>query len=137
MVLGLTRSRTRFGGPAPRSFDRPGFLNDPTRRWHTERGEILFEATCDVVGGFPGYAACGGHLDGYRLRVTEGYLLIGDGDEHGFGLPIRDIEGVALVPVGDGEESALRVYYRDGTSPRLFTARFHGNRLSLRSGPRA
>jgi hypothetical protein len=137
MVLGLTRPRTRPGGPVARSSDRPSYVDDPARRWHSERGEILFEATCDVFGGFPGYAACGGHLDGPRLRVTEYYLLIGDGEEHGFGLPIRDIEGVALVPLADGEESALRVFYQDGASPRLFTVRFHGNRLSLRSGPRA
>src|SRR5215204_6049598 len=137
MVLGLTRPRTRLNGSVPRSLDRFGYASDPARRWHTERGEILFEATCDVFGGFPGYAACGGHLNGYRLRVTEGYLLVGDGDEHGFGFPIRDIGGVALVPLAGGDESGLRVFYQDGPSSRLFTVRFHGNRLSLRSGPRA
>ena len=137
MVLGLTRPRTRLGGPVARSLDRSGQPYHPDRQWHTERGEILFEASCDVVGGFPGYAACGGRLDGRRLRVTERYLLVGDGDPFGFGLPVRDIDGVALVPFAKGEEAGLRVFYRDGASARLFTARFHGNRLALRGGPRA
>jgi hypothetical protein len=137
MVLGLTRPRTRLGGPVARSLDRTGQPYPPDRLWHTERGEILFEASCDVVGGFPGYAACGGHLEGRRLRVTERYLLVGDGDQFGFGLPVRDIHGVALVPFSQGEESGLRVFYQDGASARLFTIRFHGNRLALRGGPRA
>jgi hypothetical protein len=71
------------------------------------------------------------------LRVTERYLLVGDGDEFGFGLAIREIDGVALVALLDGEEYGLRLFYWDGTSPRLFTLRFHGNRLSMRNGPRA
>ncbi|HEY7031204.1 MAG TPA: hypothetical protein VH482_07760, partial [Thermomicrobiales bacterium] len=97
MVLGLTRSRTRAGGAVSGTLDRTQQWDDGHRPWHAERGEILFEAPCNVVGGFPGYAVCGGHLGGQRLRVTERYLLVGDGDEFGFGLAIREIDGVALV----------------------------------------
>jgi hypothetical protein len=137
MALGLTRPRSRLGGAISGPLDRSRPTYDGHRHWHAERGEILFEAACDVVGGFPGYAVCGGHLAGHRLRVTERYLLVGDGDEFGFGLAIRDIDGVALVPLPDGDECGLRLFYQDGTSPRLFTVRFCGNRLSMRSGPRA
>ncbi|MEA2593925.1 MAG: hypothetical protein QOF01_394 [Thermomicrobiales bacterium] len=137
MLLGLTLPRMRLGGPISRSYDRPRQWHDPARRWHAERGEILFEASCDVVGGFPGFAALGGRLDDVRLRVTERYLLVGDGDDLGFGFPIRLIEGIAFVPVSEDDEYGLRVFYQDGVSPRLFTVRFHGNRLSMRGGSRA
>src|SRR5262245_33650045 len=137
MVLGLTRPRTRLGGAATGSLDRPRSAYDDHRNWHVERGEILFEASCDVVGAFPGYAVCGGHLGGQRLRVAGRHVLVGDGDELGFGLAIRDIDGVALVPLPAGDECGLRLFYQDGASSRLFTVRFHGNRLSMRSGPRA
>jgi hypothetical protein len=137
MVLGLTRPRTRLGGAVAGSYDRAHRAPDGRRHWHAERGEILFEASCDVFGGFPGFAVRGGRLFGQRLRVSERYLLVGDGDEQGFGLAIGDVDGVALVPLPDGDESGLRVFYQDAASPRLFTVRFHGNRLSMRSGPRA
>jgi hypothetical protein len=137
MVLGLIKPRTRLDGPPSYAQDRAGGQRERIRHWMVERGEILFEASCDIIGGFPGYADVGGHLDSARLRVTERYLLVGEGDTEGFGLPIRWIDGVALVPIGDREEFGLRLYYQDGASQRLFTARFRGNRLSMRSGPRA
>lgn len=137
MVLGLTRSRARLGGTGTGSLARPRLVDDGHRHWHAERGEILFEASCDVFGGFPGYAVRGGRLMGQRLRVTERYLLVGDGTGQGFGLAIDDIDGAALVPLPDGDESGLRLFYQVGISPRTFTVRFHGTRLSMRSGPRA
>ena len=50
MLLGLTRQRTRFGWANPRPFAPAMRPLDPVRQWAAERGEILFEASCDVVG---------------------------------------------------------------------------------------
>lgn len=135
MVLGFTRPKPRPAIADLPSFDPPPL--SPSHAWHSERGEILFETACDVVGGFPGYARVGGRLRGHRLRVTERYLLVGDGSAHGFGLPIRQLDGSAFIPIDDHEDYALRIFYRDGLVPRLFTLQFQGMRLPSRGGLRA
>jgi hypothetical protein len=108
-----------------------------SRHWLAERGEIAFESTCDLAGGFPGYAETGAVLEGVRLRITNRYLLIAEGEPFGFGLPVRWLDGMALVPLDDADDFGLRFFYQDGASPRLFTVRFRSNRLAMRNGPRA
>ena len=134
MVLGLTRPRLRSASTDLTSLDAP---ESATHSWHSERGEILFETACDVIGGFPGYATVGGRLCGHRLRITERYLLVGDGHQQGFGLPIRQLDGSAFIPVEEDEDFALRLFYRDGFASRLFTIQFQGMRLPSRGGLRA
>jgi hypothetical protein len=135
MVLGISRGRSRFAlAQEPHSPEQA----EHSRHWLSERGEIAFEAACDLFGGFPGYAETGGVLEGVRLRITNRYLLVGESEPFGFGLPLRWLDGVALVPLEEtADEFGLRLYYQDGASPRLFTIRFRVNRLAMRNGPRA
>jgi hypothetical protein len=104
--------------------------------WVNERGEILFEATCDVFGGFPGFAAQGGRLPSARLRISERYLLVDERESHGFGLPISWLEGVAITPLTAQDDLGLRILYRDDHVARLFTVRLRSG-LGGRGGRRA
>jgi hypothetical protein len=103
-----------------------------TTDWAAQRGAILFEATVDIIGGFPGYADRGCMLYGAQLRITENYLLAAEDQQHGFGLPLSWIEGSALVSQPGRDDFALRIFYRDGSSPRLFTLRFRSSRIGAR-----
>jgi hypothetical protein len=87
MVIGLTRARPRY---EPRSV----FSLVPLHRsivsddWQSNRGAVRFEASCDLFGGFPGFAQIGGAHVGAQLRLSDHFLLIDDGKTSGFGLPI-------------------------------------------------
>lgn len=137
MVLGITRAKPRSAGAAPFGPRWAGDRSSVTRDWLAGRGAILFEATCDLIGGFPGFAERGGRLAGAHLRVTDGYLLVEEGAPHGFGLPIRWLDGLSMLPHPNREEYALRVFYRDGVCSRHFTVRFRANRLALRGSRRS
>ena len=135
MVHGLARPRLRLVAPAGIAAPfplRPAALRaaDPGA-WATERGATLFAATCDVIGGFPGYADRGAVLAGVDLRITTTYLLAGEGQPHGFAVPIRSIDGTSLVDAPARGEVGLRVFYWDGTLPRIFTLRFRAGRIGL------
>jgi hypothetical protein len=111
------------GGRAPRALPQD---------WLAERGATRFEAICDLAGGFPGFAQRGGQLTGAQLRISDAYLLIDEGQPHGFGLPIQWLEGAAIIPGTGQQRSALRVAYRDGGVERHMTISFRPSRLPLR-----
>jgi hypothetical protein len=136
MVIGLTRARPRY---EPRSV----FSLVPLHRsivsddWQSNRGAVRFEASCDLFGGFPGFAQVGGVHAGAQLRLTDHFLLIDDGKTSGFGLPISWLEGAVVLPLPGRDEPGLRIFFRDGPCPRVFTIRFRGGRLSMRAHRRA
>lgn len=136
MVLGVSRPQSSYGEslPAPIGWwsRRPA-----TRDWIAHRGAVLFEATGDVVGGFPGYADRGGRLEAVRCQVTERYLVVGERQPYGFGLPIPSLAGAVLVGAPRRTHPDLRVIYRDGLTVRLFTVRFREPRIARWSGRRA
>ncbi|MGH2535465.1 MAG: hypothetical protein ACRDJW_24665 [Thermomicrobiales bacterium] len=137
MLLGLVRARPRWDGltgrgalvmsPSATARGRLALASD----WLAERGATRFEATCDVSGGFPGFAQRGGRLTGALLRISDAYLLVDEGQPHGFGLPIQWLDGAAVVP-GPAQRAALRVAYRDGATARHFTIALRSGRLPMR-----
>ncbi|MGH2561588.1 MAG: hypothetical protein ACRDJH_21180 [Thermomicrobiales bacterium] len=137
MLLGLVRTRPRWDGlagrgalvlaPAAGARERLALSGD----WLAERGATRFEATCDVSGGFPGFAQRGGRLTGALLRISDAYLLVDEGQLHGFGLPIQWLDGAAVIP-GPTQRTALRIAYRDGATDRHFTITIRAGRLPMR-----
>lgn len=140
MVLGVSRLRLwprgRMMHPLPAAPALRARPVSPATEWVSERGEVLFEATCDVFGGFPGFAAQGGRLPSARLRITERYLLVEEREPHGFGLPISWLEGVITTPLTGPDDPGLRILYRDDYVARLFTVRLRSG-LGGRGGRRA
>jgi hypothetical protein len=136
MLIGLTRTRDRFESRSVFSLV-PLHRSSVASGWHTDRGSIRFEASCDLFGGFPGFAQMGGTHHGAQLRISDHFLLIDDGKSGGFGLPISWLEGAVLLPLPGRDELGLRMFYRDGPCPRVFTIRFRGGLLSMRAHRRA
>ena len=137
MVLGLNRSRLRSDASGLFAVRPSPIKLIQTGDWATERGAVLFESNADLLGGFPGYADRGCRLENVRLVVTESYLLIDEGLANGFGLPIRWIEGTALVQHSGKSDSALRIFYRERGAPHCFTIRFGASRLGSRGVSRS
>ncbi|MFL5758142.1 MAG: hypothetical protein ACJ789_00305 [Thermomicrobiales bacterium] len=136
MVIGSSRPRTREDARSIIALDsarRSAVAAD----WHATRGAIRYEISCDLFGGFPGFAQCGGAQSGAHLRISDHFLLVDDGKATGFGLPISWLEGAVVFPLQQREEPGLRIFYQDGACPRVFTVRFRGGRLSMRAHRRA
>ncbi len=140
MVLGVSRLRLWPRGkmvhPLPAAPARRARPVSAVTAWVEERGEVLFEATCDIFGGFPGFASYGGRLPSSRLRITERYLLVDEREPHGFGLPIAWIEGVVMTSLVNHDDPGLRILYRDEFTARLFSVRLRSG-LGGRGGRRA
>lgn len=134
MVLRLSRGRPGSGSAALAP-TRPAASSGSG--WASARGAVLFEACSDIVGGFPGYDGCGAALEGAQIAVTDRFLLVEEGRPHGFALPIRSIEGTALVGQPGRDDADLRIVHRDGGTRRVFTLRFRPGRLALRGGRRS
>ncbi len=136
MVLGIVRERARqVDAGADRDTARSDHNGEDS--WRTERGRVLLECQVDVVGGFPGGASHGGRLDGAQLRITDRYLLVDEGRDHGFGLPIGWLCGARALAPSDRPDAALRLRYLDGAVGRGFVLRFRGPLLHLRGLRRA
>jgi hypothetical protein len=136
MVLGLTRERTTLARRAP-VLERTGPVYG-WDDWLIERGSVQWEASADLTGGFPGFAAQGCRLEGCQVRVTERFLLVNEGKGNGFGLPLGWLVDADVIPSplrGDRGEVVLRVRYNDRDRVRTFLVRFRGPFLALR-GPR-
>jgi hypothetical protein len=138
MVLGLSRMQPRSARPPitplPSDAAAPSAQEE---NWLAQRGAILFEATCDVMGGFPGFADQGGELSGVALRISERFLLVDDARPNGFGIPVNWLDGAELISEGERDDPDLRVFYADGDALRCFSIRFRANRLAMRGGKRA
>jgi hypothetical protein len=136
MVIGITRPRSQTDSRSAFSIDQ-SHRSEISSDWLTNRGAIRYEVSCELFGGFPGFAQQGGFQGSSQLRITDQYLLVDEGKASGFGLPISWLEGAVILPFQHREEPGLRVFYRDGACPRVFTIRFRGGRLSMRAHRRA
>jgi alkylhydroperoxidase family enzyme len=132
MVRGLTRELPRLGlglvGGAGAGAMVAG-------NWAAVRGAVVWEGTADLIGGFPGFAACGARLGGARVRLTDRYLLVDEGRANGFGLPLSWLADAALVTAVPADvaasegDAAIHLRYEDGLTIRRFV-------LRPRQGPR-
>lgn len=130
MVRGLTRELPRLGLVG--SVDAEAVV---VRNWASVRGTVVWEGAADLIGGFPGFAACGGRLGGTRVRLTDRYLLVDEGRANGFGLPLAWLADAALVVAAPADraaskgDAAIHLRYEDGLAMRRFV-------LRPRQGPR-
>jgi hypothetical protein len=136
MVISITRPRSQTDSRSAFSIDQP-HRSEISSDWLKNRGAIRYEVSCELFGGFPGFAQQGGFQGSSQLRITDQYLLVDEGKASGFGLPISWLEGAVVFPFQHREEPGLRMFYRDGAGPRVFTIRFRGGRLSMRAHRRA
>lgn len=133
-ITGASVRAERQALPEPRSARRLGA--DRRRAWAAERGAVVWEATAEVVGGFPGYVGRGGRLQGAKVRLTERYLLVDEGRPHGFGIPLAWLLRAHAAAPSDRAtgEPPLRLAYADGVVTRWFTLRLRPSGLLRRRG---
>src|SRR5687768_2273922 len=64
--------------------------------WAARRGEVRASVDCDVIGNFPGSLQSAALIVGARTLVTSLYLVVDEGEPHGFALPLASILDVSL-----------------------------------------
>jgi hypothetical protein len=64
--------------------------------WVLRRGEIRASVECDVIGNFPGFHQSAALIVGARTLLTRGYLIVDEGEPHGFALPLTSVTDVSL-----------------------------------------
>src|SRR3954470_17347273 len=126
MVFGTTRVRPRSTAPLPLVSSGAG----ADAAWLSDRGTILCEGTADLYGSFPGFLEHGGQRCGAQLRISERYLLVGEGLENGFGMPAAALAGGMLATSPSRDEPQLHVFYRHAGQLRQFAVSFRPNRLA-------
>ena len=98
-------------------------------RWLTSRGTVRAELAADVIGSFPGFADYAGLIVDATVVLTDRYLLVDEGEPHGFGIAVTQIER-ALA-----DDAEIRVGFRQDSERRSFLLRVRRSRRSPR--PRA
>ena len=112
-----------------------------SRNWAATRGAVLWEGAVDLAGSFPGFASWGSRAQSVHLTLTDRFVLVDEGTDYGFGLPIgwlsaaQALTGVEPIAMESGDH--LRVCYLDGNRVRGFSLRVRGGRFGSRSGRRA
>lgn len=97
-----------------------------SRAWASRRGEDLVRAQVDIVGGFPGSLRWQQKLANTTLHLTDSWLIIGEGSNSGFTLPIERITGTSTQSFGGLQPPSLAVWYQDGDMRGSFLISFRG-----------
>lgn len=111
------------------------------RTWSSDRGAVLWDGLTDLTGSFPGFAQWGGRARSVHLTLTDRFLLVDEGSDDGFGLPIgwlsaaQALTGVEPIALERGDR--LRVCYVDGHRVRGFILRIRGGRFGKSASRRA
>lgn len=96
------------------------------RAWAAQRGEELARAQVDVSGGFPGSLRWQHHLVNASLHLTDSWLIIGEGSNTGFTLPVDRILGASMQSFGGLRPPSLVLWYQDGDMHGSFLLTFRG-----------
>ena len=105
---------------------------DPGSDWAVRRGEQRYSGTFDVIGNFPGFEDCAGLIVNAEISVTTRYLIVDDGEPHGFALGIGWL--VEVSADGDPETFGdILIRYRHDDADVLFRLRPGRVRLPLRA----
>ena len=96
------------------------------RAWAAQRGEEIAQAHVDVSGGFPGSLRWQHHLVNTTLHLTESWLIIGEGSNVGFTLPMDRIVGTSMQGFGGLKPPSLVVWYQDADMQGSFLLTFRG-----------
>lgn len=121
--------------------DTSAWSRSVARNWSATRGAVLWEGPVSLAGSFPGFAVWGSRAASVHMTLTDHFLLVDEGTDYGFGLPIgwlsaaQTLTGVEPISLEVGDH--LRVCYLDGSRVRGFTVRVRGGRFGSRSSRRA
>src|SRR5699024_1141366 len=96
------------------------------RAWASQRGEEITRAQVEVAGGFPGSLRWQHHLGNTSLHLTDSWLIIGEGSNAGFTLPLDRIVGVSVQSFGGLQPPGLVIWYQDGDMHGSFLLTFLG-----------
>lgn len=138
MALSVTRQAAR--GAAGRWWlvtdkERPALSVEAAAaaRWELLRGQVLAHVTAELFAGFPGAAHLGGRSANVRLALSDRYLIVNDGADDGFALPLPALRGMSLVPSPAAGDPAVRLRYQADGTVRTMIIRVHPRRTwSLR-----
>lgn len=109
--------------PARRSSRRHVYLS---RAWESSRGTEVVRAQVDVSGGFPGSLRWQQHLENTTLHLTDAWLIIGEGTNSGFTIPLNRIAAVSVQSFGGLQPPCLVIWYQDGDMNGSFLISFRG-----------
>jgi hypothetical protein len=122
-------NRVQSAGRRLRAKDGGG---EPASDWAGRRGEQRYSGTFDVIGNFPGFEDCAGLIVNAEIAVTTRYLIVDEGEPHGFALGIGWL--VEVSADGDPETFGdILVRYRHDDADILFRLRPGRARLPLRT----
>lgn len=97
-----------------------------SRAWSDERGNDLLIAQVDVAGGFPGSLRWQQRLSGSSIHLTDRWLIVGEGMQNGFALPLDRLAGSSMQGNGGLRPPSLTVWYHDGDLTGSFSLSFRG-----------
>lgn len=97
-----------------------------SRAWAAERGNEIVRAKVDVSGGFPGSLRWQQQLVNISLYLTDSWLIIGEGTNTGFALPISHLAGASVQGFGGLQPPSLVVWFQDGDRKGSFLLTFRG-----------
>ena len=107
----------------------------PRSAWLKRRGEQRYAGMFDVIGNFPGCEDLAGLIVNAEVAVTDYFLLIDEGEPHGFALGIGWIVDVSA----DGDPDTfgdVLIRYRSDDANVLFRLRPARTRMLFRSRTR-
>lgn len=97
-----------------------------SRAWQSTRGEEIAHAQVDVSGGFPGSLRWQQQLTSTSLHLTDSWLIIGEGTNSGFTLPIDRLVGASVQNFGGLQPPSLVVWFQDADMTGSFLITFRG-----------
>ena len=103
--------------------------------WKLRRGDQLYAGTFDVIGNFPGFEQFAGLIVAAEVVVTSRFLLVDEGEPHGFALGIGWLIDVSADPDPETFGDVL-IRYRAEDANVLFRLRPGKSRLPLRNRSR-
>ena len=103
--------------------------------WALRRGDQLYAGTFDVIGNFPGFEQFAGLIVGADVVVTTRFLLVDEGEPHGFALGIGWLIDVSADPDPETFGDVL-IRYRAEDANVLFRLRPGKSRLPIRNRSR-
>ena len=97
-----------------------------SRAWQASRGEEIASAQVDVCGGFPGSLRWQQRLTNLSLHLTDTWLIVGEGTNTGFTLPLDGLVGVSVQGRGGLQPPCLVLWYQDADTVGSFLLAFRG-----------
>ena len=127
--LQLLSEKVRSLGGAP-----AGPATSANAGWMMRRGETRASLDCDVIGNFPASRRSAALIVGARTEITSTFLIVDEGEPHGFALSMPSILDVSLDDAPHAGPDLIVRYRHEGDSGwfRLRESRGKFRRKSVR-----